>query len=222
MEIPRMETIDPNYLCNCPYHGDTYTLRVVDEIMKTTEQFVETGTGWGDTLNYMGTTYNVPCISCEVDTERFTKSSALTQKLSNVNIYRMDSPALLNGDNVDVNKKTLFYLDAHGQFYNKDGVLITVDPIHEELTSVFARFKDPVIIIDDFKNPFGTHFSYDRLKGNAELSIDYIKNYIPSDYNVYFPLYSDITSKCLPPGWGLTGWCLITKETMSQPYLKAL
>jgi hypothetical protein len=42
-----METIDPNYLCNCPYHVDNYTLIDVDEIMKTTEKFVETGTGWG-------------------------------------------------------------------------------------------------------------------------------------------------------------------------------
>jgi len=215
-----MDTIDPSYLCNCPYHGDTYTVKVVDEIMKNIEQFVETGTGWGDTINYMGTTYNVPCISCEADTDRFTKTITLTQKLPNVNIYSIDSPNLLNSDNIDVNKKTLFYLDAHGQFYNEYGIKITVDPIHEELTAIFKRFKDPIIIIDDFKNPYSSHFSYDRLKGNSELSIDYIKNYIPDDYNIYLPTYSDNTSKCLPPGWGLVGWCLITKETMGQSYLK--
>lgn len=174
------------------------------------------------TLNYMGRTYNVPCISCEADTERFSKSSELIKNLDNVTIFCVDSPTLLNSDNVDINKKTLFYLDAHGQFYNNDGSVITFDPIHEELSAIFSRFTDPVIIIDDFKNPFGSHFSYDRLKGNNDLSIDYIKSYIPKNYNVYLPNYNDNTSKCVPPGWGLVGWCLITKEIMSQSYLNIL
>uniref|UniRef100_A0A6C0EH67 Uncharacterized protein n=1 Tax=viral metagenome TaxID=1070528 RepID=A0A6C0EH67_9ZZZZ len=46
-----IDTIDPNYLCNCPYHGDSYTLSVVNEIMQNVDQFIETGTGWGDTLH---------------------------------------------------------------------------------------------------------------------------------------------------------------------------
>lgn len=218
-------TIDPNYRCGCPFHGDNYTLNVVNGLMKKTDQFIETGTGWGDTIYYMGNNYNIPCISCETDTERYNKTSLFTKDLINVKIHYTDSVNLLgdtSSDKIDFTKKTLFWLDAHGSFTNKDGLQINVDPIHKELVNIFKNFNDIVIMIDDFKNPFHpNNFAYDVL-GKNELSIDYIRHLIPKEYYVYCPTYTNNTSKCCVSGSKPVGWCVITKDILNYNFLKSL
>lgn len=217
------QTIDPNYLSGCPFHGDTYLMRVINDIIKTQaiEQFIETGTGYADTLYYMATNYDIPCISCEADINRFNVCKNFTSELSNVSIHNIDSPTLLSS--CEPSKKTLFWLDAHGNFTNTTGQTITIDPIRQELQTIFTRFESPEILIDDFKNPFFPKniYAYDIL-GHNELSIDYIKNTIPSGYNVYVPIYTDYTSKCMPTGSPLVGWCLITKNTYSYDFIRKI
>ena len=103
------------------------------------------------------------------------------------------------------------------------GQTITIDPIRQELQTIFTRFESPEILIDDFKNPFFPKniYAYDIL-GHNELSINYIKDTIPSGYNVYVPIYTDYTSKCMPVGSPLVGWCLITKNTYSYDFIKQI
>jgi len=219
------KTIDPNYLSGCPYHGDRYLMNIVDDIIKNQNisQFVETGTGYADTLYYMGSNYSIPCISCEVDSIRFDKCTKFTSELTNIKIYNMDSPSLIISSNIDKNVKTLFWLDAHGCFTNSNGEVITIDPIRQELSAIFNNFNNPEILIDDFKNPFFPKniYAYDVL-GQNELSIQYIKDLIPSDFNVYVPIYTDYTSKCMPVGSPLVGWCLITKNTYNFDFIRKL
>jgi hypothetical protein len=64
-------------------------------------------------------------------------------------------------------------------------------------------------------------YAYDIL-GQNELSIQYIKDLIPSDFNVYVPIYTDYTSKCMPVGSPLVGWCLITKNTYNYDFIRKL
>jgi hypothetical protein len=219
------KTIDPNYLSGCPYHGDKYLMNIVDDIIKTQNisQFVETGTGYADTLYYMGSNYNIPCISCEVDSIRFDKCTKFTSEKSNIKIYNTDSPSLIISSNINKNVKTMFWLDAHGCFTNSNGEVITIDPIRQELSAIFNDFNNPEILIDDFKNPFFPKniYAYDIL-GKNELSIQYIKDLIPSDFNVYVPIYTDYTSKCMPVGSPLVGWCLITKNTYNFDFIRKL
>lgn len=214
------KTIDPNYRCGCPFHGDTYTLKVVNDIMQNIEQFIETGTGWGDTIYYMGANYSVPCISCETDSERHIKTSNYTKDLLNVKIHCIDSVKLLtDSSKVDFNKKTLFWLDAHGSFINKNNIIVNIDPIQKELYNIFNNFNNSIIMIDDFKNPFNSNlFAYDIL-GRNELSFDYIKQLIPKDYHVYCPTYTNNTSNCCAPGSKPVGWCIITKDLLNYNYL---
>jgi hypothetical protein len=150
------KTIDPNYVSGCPFHGDTYLMNIIDDIInkQNISQFVETGTGYADTLYYMGCNYNIPSISCEVDTVRFEKCTKFTSEQSNIKIYNMDSPSLISSNNIDKNVKKLFWLDAHGCFTNSNNEIITIDPIRQELSAIFNNFKNPEILIDDFKNPF--------------------------------------------------------------------
>jgi len=219
------KTIDPNYLSGCPFHGDRYLMNIVDDIInkQNISQFVETGTGYADTLYYMGCNYNIPCISCEVDSIRFDKCTKFTYEQSNIKIYNMDSPSLISSNNIDKNVNTLFWLDAHGCFTNSNGEIITIDPIRQELSAIFNNFNNPEILIDDFKNPFFPKniYAYDIL-GQNELSIQYIKDLIPNDYNVYFPIYTDYTSKCMPVGSPLVGWCLISKHVYNYDFIQKL
>ena len=221
----QQSTIDPNYRCGCPFHGDKYTLKVVDNIINNKiEQFIETGTGYADTIYYMGLNYKIPCISCEVDKERYMKTTEYTKHIENIKIFNNDSTILLNNcNNVDFNKKTLFWLDAHGEFKSENNSLIIVDPVRDELKYIFNNFKnDIVIMIDDFKNIFNTnYFAYDRL-GNNELCLDYIKDLIPSEYNIYFPIYTENTSNCCTIGSKAVGWCIITKYILNFKFLKRI
>jgi len=217
------KTIDPNYLCGCPFHGDNYLLQVVNDIITTQNiaQFIETGTGYADTLYYMASNYNIPCISCEADINRFTVCKNFIAELPNVSLQNVDSPSLLSS--YSTLNKTLFWLDAHGNFTNTSGQTITIDPIRQELQTIFTRFENPEIIIDDFKNPFFPKniYGYDVL-GHNELSINYIKDTIPIGFNVYVPIYTDSTSKCMPKGSPLVGWCLITKNTYNYDFIKKI
>jgi hypothetical protein len=217
------KTIDPNYLCGCPFHGDTYLLQVVNDIITTQNitQFIETGTGYADTLYYMASNYNIDCISCEADNNRFAVCNNFIAEFTNVSLQNIDSPTLLAS--CSASNKTLFWLDAHGNFTNTSGQNITVDPVRQELQTIFTRFDKPEILIDDFKNPFYPKniYGYDIL-GKNELSIDYIKDLIPADFNVYVPIYTEHTSKCMPVGSPLVGWCLITKNVYNHDFIRKI
>lgn len=216
-------TIDPNYLSGCPFHGDTYLLKVVNDIINTQNitQFIETGTGYADTLYYMAINYNIACISCEADINRFTVCSKYISELPNVSLQNIDSPTLLSSSSISNN--TLFWLDAHGNFTHTSGQNITIDPVRQELQTIFARFDKPEILIDDFKNPFFPKniYAYDVL-GRNELSIEYIKDLIPTGFNVYVPIYTEYTSKCMPIGSPLVGWCLITKNVYNHDFIRKI
>jgi len=215
------QTIDPNYLSGCPFHGDQYLLKTINDIIKTRNitQFIETGTGYADTLYYMAQNYNITCISCEADTIRYNKTCEFTKDITNITIHNYDSPKLLNLENIDKNCNTLFWLDAHGCF-ESNGQTITIDPVREELSTIFSNYSNPEILIDDFKNPFFPKniYAYDIL-GKNELSFEYIKDLIPVGYNVYVPNYTEYTSKCMPSGSPLVGWCIISKNTYDQSYI---
>jgi len=220
----QQQTIDPNYLSGCPFHGDQYLLKMVNDIIETKNisQFIETGTGYADTLFYMSQNYNIKCISCEADTIRFNKTVDFTKDITNITIYNYDSPKLLNLETIDKQQNTLLWLDAHGCFQS-NGQIITIDPVREELTTIFTQYTNPEILIDDFKNPFFPKniYAYDIL-GQNELSIDYIKDTIPAGFNVYVPIYTEYTSKCMPIGSPLVGWCLITRNTYTHDFIRKI
>lgn len=217
------KTIDPNYLSGCPFHGDIYLLKLINDIINTHNitQFIETGTGYADTLYYMATNYNINCLSCEADLHRFTVCKNFISEFKNVSLKNIDSPRLLLSCSASNN--TLFWLDAHGCFTNTSGENITIDPVRQELQTIFARFNNPEILIDDFKNPFFPKniYGYDIL-GKNELSIEYIKDLIPDAFNVYVPIYTEYTSKCMPLGSPLVGWCLISKNIYNHDFIRKI
>ena len=223
--MENLKSIDPNHnSIFMPFHGDTNTLKIVKDLMNDTNKFIETGTGWGDTILYMANEYpGKTCISCETDTDRFNACKNLLSNHKNAKIYNVCSTDLLENHSNSNNDNVIFWLDAHGSFVDRNGIKIIVDPVREELDNIFHNYKDSTIFIDDFQNPFGLKFSYDVLKGGNILGINYIKHLIPKDYNIYAPYYKNRV--CLEPcqtGVIGVGWCIITKKDLSYDFLKKI
>ena len=211
-------TLETSYTCGSPFHRDMYIINTVEKMMHGVEQFVETGSGLGDTLYCMGLNYpNIPCLSCEADSNRFRLTTAHVSVFPNVTLSDNISPDCLK--NADSSKKTLFWLDAHGEYVNEFGKPEVFNPLREELSYVFKNFSDPIVFIDDFANPFNPKFLYDVL-GGVHLTYSYIKDLIPEGYNIYFPGYTSTEYKGAPWMKGtLCGWCLICKGDPGLDFL---
>ena len=136
-----LNSIDPNHRNICmPFHGDKYTIKIVDDLIKNSNKFIETGAGWGDTINYMATRYpDIKCVSCETDTIRFNAVKNLLSNKKNSEIYELCSADLLKNEYVSNNTNVIFWLDAHGSFLNEKGIKVIVDPVQDELTNMLTN-----------------------------------------------------------------------------------
>jgi hypothetical protein len=143
-------TMDPNYKCGAPFHGDKIFIDIISPILEESEYFIETGTAYGDTLKFIvDNLKNVKAISCEPDDIRYD----IVKNFINdgCDIVKTTSPQIFDfvSENYPdaFNKKTVFWLDAHGE-YNGNHFW----PIREEINFIKNNFKDYYILIDDFKN----------------------------------------------------------------------
>ena len=122
----------------------------------STEIFIETGTYRGDMILEMKTFFN-QIYSIELDKNLYLRAKKKFDNTTNIYILQGDScmvlPDLLN----KIEKKCLFWLDAHysGGITTR-GNLDT--PIMLELKSVFShKIKDHIILIDDARCFNGSH-----------------------------------------------------------------
>jgi hypothetical protein len=206
------ETKDPNYRCGAPFHGDRILIDIISSRLEESKFFIETGTAYGDTLKFVVDNFsNLTPISCEPDDTRFNVvNSFIVERCDIVKITSPEIFTFISNKYPDCfNQKTLFWLDAHGEYNGK-----VFWPLREEIEFIKKNFKDYYILIDDFKNPYNTNFNYD-LVGGIECSIDYIDDLIKDDH-VYFPNYDEITSDA----WhSLIGWVIITRENINNDKL---
>ena len=165
--------------------------------------FVETGTNVGSTLAYFAQRYpNIPCLSCEPDLEAFRHAHENVSGLTNITLYNQTSQQFLetlSEKHPEIfTKKVLFWLDAHGYGFQW--------PLKEELAFITKKFKQALILIDDFKVPNKEMFGYDEYDGQI-CSYDYIKDSLSRldrTYQLYYPNYTEKTSQHHPlRGWGL-------------------
>ena len=124
---------------------------------------------------------NIPIMSVEYDLRAYGYVSTRFAFNSGIKIFKNDSRAFLRGLSSDANvskKDVFFYLDAHW-----DDDL----PLAEELKIIFSTWKNPVIMIDDFKVP-GTDYQYDDYGDGKALTLDYVQNALGDlDISVFFP-----------------------------------
>jgi hypothetical protein len=206
------ETMDPNYKCGAPFHGDKIFIDIISEKLEESKYFIETGTAYGDTLKFIVDNFKkIKAISCEPDENRYSIVTKFLQK--DCDIIKTTSPDIFNYISEkypdSFNQKTVFWLDAHGEY---NGEIFW--PLREEIEFIKSNYKDYYILIDDFKNPFNNNFCFDMV-GNIECGMEYIKDLVLDD-NVYYPNYNEITSDA----WNsLIGWVLITKDHIEHDKL---
>lgn len=182
------------------FHGDRYLIRFIEVMAPRMRNFVETGCNVGSTLAHVLRSHpHLECFSCEPDAEAYraavTHVSAWKPWLQPM-MSQEFLPALLAHKPRIVEQPTLFWLDAHG--YGFDW------PLVEELTLIIDRFRDFVVVVDDFRVPSRSDFGFDQY-GAQECSHRWVRPRIGSrKANLYYPNYREHTSKHHPlRGWGV-------------------
>ena len=107
--------------------------------------FVETGTGYGDTLIFMAPAFD-QCFSIELHDWKYEVAETIFSHVPNVKLFHGDSKDQLQTILAEIKElpegKTLFFLDAHGM-PGDDG------PLAEEIAMIQAACPDALIAIDD-------------------------------------------------------------------------
>jgi len=146
---------------------------------------IETGTRWGDTTAFMAkNTQEVPIYSSELLRKTFLTARERLKNYPSVRIKNCDSRVLireLSNLQPESAGNTLFYLDAH---WYADL------PLAEECELIFSRWKQYIVLIDDFQVPHDSGYQYDEY-GNGkdgELTLAYLKPVLDK-YNpkIFFP-----------------------------------
>jgi hypothetical protein len=183
------------------FHGDEYLLKLVDYLMPHCIYF-ETGVHRGDTFAYVAHNYSSRfAVGCEPNENYLKEAEKKVKDLENVELFKMISqeflPYLFENDVCDFTN--LFWLDAHGHGF--------IWPLAFEIEFITTHYNKSFILIDDFQVPEKPQFSYDISTGNT-CSYETIKPYIKKGYQVYYPVYTERTSKTM----NLIGWGLLVKD----------
>lgn len=183
------------------FHGDLHLLELVNVILGKCDFFVETGTNVGSTLAYVARTYpGVLCLSCEPDAAACTHAKGNVAKYDNVRLFNETSREFLKrllSEQDILNGDVFFWLDAHGHGFEW--------PLREEVRVITDRWARAFLLIDDFLVPGLDCFGYGKYGGQV-CSLEFIKDSLSGrrQYNLYYPQYTDRTSKHHPlRGWGL-------------------
>ncbi|NEN23427.1 hypothetical protein G3O08_07930 [Cryomorpha ignava] len=196
------------------FNGQQQRQQVFKEIISQSiiEFIVETGTFKGNTTAFMHNVSNLPILSVEFDKRNYYFAKFRFMSNPAIRIFQNDSRIFLEGINkhLNVNRPTLFYLDAH---WNEDL------PLKKEIQLILEKFTDPIIIIDDFKVPHDIGFKFDKY-GEIELSTDLISEDLESNkLNLFFPKDSKNETGAKRGYIIVSGNSDITKSLRNNQYL---
>lgn len=120
------------------------------------DNFVETGTYFGDTLGYIAKS-GVQCTSIELSKEIYQAACMRFKACKNIRLVQGDSGQRLPGVLNEINKPSLFWLDGH----YSSGITASAKahtPISAELEAILSHpIKQHVILIDDARCFDGTN-----------------------------------------------------------------
>jgi len=146
-------------------------------INKDCKYFVETGTHLGGSVQFSIDLGYEKIFSCEMMEDRYNHCMEKFQSNDNVNLWLGDSNDCFADMMKNIDQKTCFWLDAHGE---GGGV-----PTFEELDLIKQNsIKDHTIVIDDIPVYFsGKEKKLEEkiLSINSNYKIDYYKSINPVD-----------------------------------------
>lgn len=165
------------------FNGQVGRQSIFNEITKAfdIEQIIETGTYMGLTTSYMNHKSGLPITTTEANPQYFGYSQQRFKKNPNIVGHLSDSRSFLKhvlAENIDPKNTLLFYLDAHWH----DDL-----PLREEIEIIFHMHPNSIILIDDFKVPHDTGYTYDDYGNGNTLHIEYLKPIMPIGFRMFFP-----------------------------------
>ncbi|MGB3810717.1 MAG: hypothetical protein WA943_11525 [Parvibaculum sp.] len=165
-----------------PMNGQTARLEIVRELIERcgVERIVETGTFRGTTTEWFAT-FNIPVLSFEVVPRFAAFSRARLKKSPHVRIEIENSVDGLKKIDGPVSERSLFYLDAHWYDYL---------PLKDEYVLIREKFRRPIIVVDDFKVPSDSGYTYDDYGPGMALTLEYLSAAFDKKPSVFFPKVS--------------------------------
>ena len=185
-----------------PFNGDIRRIKIIEELIDGS-QFdigIETGTWVGNTTQWLAR--HLPRVaSIEYDKGVHGIAMLRMDQLNHVELLHGESEELFPKQ-VDrfVGKRIFCYLDAHA----KD----KKPPLGKELQAA-SQHGNALVVIDDFRVP-NSEFGYGTYDG-IDLDIQYLRNYIGNEIEVWGPGYP-----CDEPTGKKRGWALFAVGPMSD------
>lgn len=143
---------------------------------------IETGTYWGSTTQYMAESTTIPIFTVEYNPLDYGTSLERLRPFKHVKVFQGDSRDFLRkifASGQLPSGPILYYLDAHWE---------EELPLAEEITLIYDRHKDGIIIVDDFQVPWDEGYTYDDYGPGKALTPEYIAPLV-AKYNlaVFYP-----------------------------------
>jgi len=165
---------------------------------------VETGTHRGTTTAWLAG-LGLETHSAESHWRFHAYARARFRREPRVHLFRGDSRVMLRGlaATADLGAPTLFYLDAHW----------AADlPLADEVATVVAHWRAPLVVIDDFEVPDDPGYGFDRY-GDTVLGFDLLPP-LPG-FDAYLPAAPASTETGARRGWVVLA-PTATAETLAQ------
>lgn len=162
-----------------PMNGQTARLEIVREIIEYcgVNRIIETGTYRGTTTEWFSS-FNIPVLSFEVIPRFAEFSRRRLRKRPHVQIKTSNSVEGLKNLTASASDIILFYLDAHWYDYL---------PLRDEYALIQEKFPRSIIIVDDFKVPTDTDYTYDDYGADMQLTLEYMESAFMTKPSVFFP-----------------------------------
>jgi hypothetical protein len=162
------------------------------------EQIVETGTYRGTTTEWFAQ-FGIPIETVEISERFFAFSKARLAGFPHVKLSLNSSVPYLEA-RIPTAARTLFYLDSHWENYL---------PLREELRLIFRRYKNAVVLIDDFKVEDDSGYGFDAYSSEKDITLRYISSSDSKNLRFFYPA----TPSAQETG-ARRGWIVITSNDL--------
>jgi hypothetical protein len=143
---------------------------------------IETGTYLGDSAGYFADASKITVHSSEINPLLHSLAKVRLKGKPGIHLVRSDSRKFLlemSGNPDVVRKECFFYLDAH---WGKDC------PLAEEISIIASRWREFVVMVDDFQVPGDPGYAYDRCGTFRKMNLSLIRKSVEEhDLGAYFP-----------------------------------
>lgn len=166
-----------------PFNGQEQRQRVVRDLLRVCrfQAIVEIGTLRGSTTEFLARDSKLPVFSVEATPRYYHYAGRRLRSYPRVRLTLGESRIFveqLAGDSTVPRENVFFYLGPH--WYESL-------PLREELTIIFRRWAQSVVMIDNFEVPGDPGYAFDDRGPGTRLSLDYLDPLRHFNFVPFFP-----------------------------------